>query len=139
MIIINWLSKGSSSDIKSNAASSSSVLTTQSAPSTSAVAAAIPHLKSSFTDTFGDSFNPSPILSSQLNTLMPPPNKSAKVKTNSNLGVSHYSTIRPRKKTSKEPDLAALTAIPPPVVSKLTAARSLSGSPNTQSQETSSP
>ena len=89
---------------------------------------AVPHLKSSFTDTFGDSFSPSPILSSQLNTLMPPPNKSAKVKTSS-LGVAHYSTIRPRKKTSKDPDLAALAALPPPAVTKLTAVRSLSGWP----------
>ena len=61
-----------------------------------------PHLKTTFSDTFGDSFVSTNVCSSlHVNPLIPPPAKSPKVKATSS-GITHYSTIRPRKKSNNE-------------------------------------
>ena len=57
-------------------------------------------LKTTFSETFGDSFV-STNSSLHVNPLVPPPAKSPKVKATSS-GISHYSTIRPRKKSNNE-------------------------------------
>lgn len=73
--------------------------------------------KTAFTESFGDSFIPStqPQLSSTL--VLPPPAKSPKVKTApaSSSGISHYSTIRPRKKSGGS-DSCGSVADPLPTV-----------------------